>query len=377
LAVTVREITAPADLRRFVDFQWTIYRGDPNFVPPLRSEIWATITGRDNPLFTVGPHALFLAEDEQGRVVGRIMTAMDNEVNHIRNHRWSYFCLFEAINDPAVAKALLGAAEDWGRANGATVCRGPVSPTNGDDYRGLLITGFDSPPVLMDTYNPPYYNDLLEGCGYVGDGNDRLAYFYDVASATAERAVKAIDYARKRWRFRIERVNLKKIEEEFRDLKTIIDTTMPEWFDMIPPTWAEIKLMAKKIVPLADPDFVLFARSDETNEPIGFLLGMPDFNQAFKHLPDGRLFPFGWAKFLWFKRRIKAIRIFVLFVVPRFQKKAVSHAMFLEAFRACRRKGYDWCEGSTILELNEAMNRDAEGAGGRVYKKFRTYEKAV
>lgn len=376
MAVTVREISSRADLRRFMDFQWTLYRGDPNFVPPLRSEMWGTIIGRDNPLFTVGPHALFLAEDG-GKVVGRIMTAIDNEVNHARGHAWAYFCLFESINDPTVARALLSAAEAWGRANGATVCRGPVSPTNGDDYRGLLIQGFDTPPVLMDSYNPEYYIDLIEGAGYAGDGDDRLAYFYDIASATAVRAAKTIDYARKRWRFRIDRVNLKKIEDEFRDLKTIVDTTMPAWFDMVPPTWEEIQLMAKKILPLADPGFILFARSEETNEPIGFLLGLPDYNQSLKHLPDGRLFPFGWAKFLWFKRRIKALRIFVLFVVPHYQKKAVSHAMFLHAFHACLKRGYTWCEGSTILSSNEAMNRDAVGAGGRVYKKFRTYEKAI
>lgn len=376
MPVTVREITTARDLRRFVDFPWQLYRNDPNWVPPLRSDMWAIITGKDNPLFKLGPHSLFLAEDERGRVVGRIMTAMDRELNHVRRHNWGYFSLFEAVNDRAVAAALLDRAEAWCRANGADICRGPVSPDNGDDYRGLLVEGFDSAPALMDSYNPQYYAELIESCGYRGDGNDRLAYYFDVATAVQPQTERVIAYARKRYRFRIDRANLHDLEGELMALKRIMDVAMPEWPDMIPPTLDELRLMAKKLVPIADPDFILIARSEETNEPIGFLLGLPDYNQALKHL-NGHLFPLGWLKFLWLKRRIDGLRIFVLFVVPAYQKKAVSHAMFLEAFQACRRKGYTWVEGSTIVEQNQPMNRDAVGAGGVLYKKFRTYEKAV
>ncbi|MGE5560742.1 MAG: N-acetyltransferase [Chloroflexota bacterium] len=376
MAVTVREITARNDLRRFVEFQYELYRNDPNWVPPLRSDTWAIITGKNNPLFGLGPHALFLAEDERGKVVGRIMTAIDNELNHARHQKWGYFALFETVNDPEVAAALLHKAEHWCRVNGCEVCRGPVSPDNGDDYRGLLILGHDTPPVLMDSYNPPYYADLIEACGYAGDGNDRLAYRFEIAEATQPQTERVIEYARKRYRFRVDRADLKNLEREFAALKHVIDMSMPEWPDMVPPTLDELRQMAKKIVPVADPDFLLIARAEETNEPIGFLIGLPDYNQVLKHL-GGRLFPFGWLKYLWYKRKINVLRIFVLFVVPAYQKKAVSHAMFLDAFNACKRKRYVWVEGSTIVEQNEPMNRDAVGAGGKLYKKFRTYEKAV
>jgi len=374
MTVRVREISRMADIRRFVDLPWLIYRGDPNWVPPLKSDILETVTGRTNPLFKCGPHALFLAEEE-GQVVGRLMTAIDEQLNAVRGHGWGYFSLFESINDLAVASALLGTCEEWLRQRGARVARGPVSPDNGDDYRGLLIEGFDSPPVVMDSYNPKYYADLIENCGYSGDGNDRLAYYYDVSTATQEDSVHTIEYARSRWGFRIDRADFKNLEKEMRDLKMIIDRSMPEWPDMIPPTMEELRLMAKKILPLGDPDFILIART-LAGEPVGFLLGLPDYNQVLKHL-NGRLFPFGWVKFLYLKRKIDGLRIFVLFVTPEYRKKAVSHAMFLEVFRAAKRKGYRWAEGSTIVETNGPMNRDAVGAGGRLYKKYRTYEKPL
>lgn len=376
MPITVRQITSEQDLRRFVDFQWEIYRGDPYWVAPLRSETWAIITGKDNPLFAVGPHALFLAEDERGQVVGRVMTAIDHELNYARHQKWGYFALFESVNDHAVAEGLLRTAENWCSVNGANICRGPVSPDNSDGRRGLLIEGFDSPPVLMDSYNPRYYIDLIEGRGYKGDGNDRLAYRFEIDQATQPETERAIEYARRRYRFRVDRFDPQDLEREFRAVKHIMDRSMPEWPDMVPPTMDELRLMAKKILPVADPDFILIARSDETNEPIGFLLGLPDYNQVLKRL-SGLQLPLARLGHAWYGRLINVLRVSVVFVVPTFHKKAVSHAMFLEAFRACKRKRYTWVEGSAIAERNESMNRDAIGAGGRLYKRFRTYEKAV
>jgi len=372
--VRVREAEDKADIRRFVHFPWSIYRGDRNWVPPLKSEMWSIVTGKDNPLFKCGPHALFLAEDGD-KVVGRVLTAIDNELNAARGRGWGYFSLFESTNSAEVASALLATCEEWLRERGCRVSRGPVSPDNGDDNRGLLIDGFDTPPALMDSYNRPYYAGLIEGCGYEGDRDDRLAYFYEVGESFPEKALATLDYAKARWKFRIDRANLKDLENEFMSLKAVVDAAMPEWPDMIPPTMDELRLMARKILPVADPDFIYLARS-EAGEPIGFLMGLPDYNQALKHL-NGSLFPLGWAKFLWYRRRINGLRIFVLFVVPTWQKKAVSHAMFLEAFLACKKKGYTWAEGSTVVESNGPMNRDAVGAGGRLYKRYRTYEKPL
>lgn len=374
MPVIVREVHTRRDKKQFIDLPWVLYKNDPYWVPPLKKDMWETIDSDDNPLYRCGPHSLFVAE-KNDKVVGRRMTAIDHDLNRKRNQSWGYFALFECINDVEVASTLLTTAEQWLRVNGAAVSRGPVSPSNGDDYRGLLIDGFDSPPVLMNSYNPAYYAGLLEECGYQGDGNDRLAYYYDTYSATQSRLTPVIDYAQKRYKFRIDRANLKDLEREFVDLKQVMDLAMPEWPDMAPPTVEELRLMAKRIVPVADADFILIARNND-NLPIGFLIGLPDYNQVLHHL-NGSLFPWGWLKFLLLKRRINGLRIFALFVIPDYQGKGVSHAMFLEVSRAARRKGYTWADGSTIVEQNAPMNRDAIAAGGKLYKRYRTYEKEL
>lgn len=374
MTITVRHALTKSDKKAFVDLPWTLYKDDPYWVPPLRQDMWDTIDSDNNPLFHCGPHCLFLAEKD-GRVVGRIMTAIDHDLNRVRGQAWGYFSLLECTNDAAVAQALLSSAEEWLRIHGASVCRGPVSPSNGDDYRGMLVEGFDSSPVLMNSYNPRYYIKLMTECGYQGDGNDRLAYYFETQSATQARLEPVIEYAQKRYKFRVDKADLKNLDRELPALKKIMDAAMPEWPDMIPPSMEELRLTAKKLVPIADPDFICIARSD-ADEPIGFIIGLPDYNQVLRSL-NGSMFPWGWLKFLLLKRKIKGVRIFVLFVVPAYQGKGVSHAMFLDIFRACQRKGYTWAEGSTILEHNEPMNRDAIAAGGTLYKRYRTYEKAL
>lgn len=144
---------------------------------------------------------------------------------------------------------------------------------------------------------------------------------------------------------------------------------------MAPPTMEDIQAEAKNLLPVADPDLLVIARTRQ-GEPIGFMVGLPDYNQVLKHL-NGRLFPTGVFKYLWLKRRITGARIFILFVVPAYHKKGVSAAMYLKVFDAARRKGYTYGEGSTIHEFNMRMRRDAEGAGGRHYKTYRIYRLEV
>ena len=128
------------------------------------------------------------------------------------------------------------------------------------------------------------------------------------------------------------------------DIKRVLDEAMPEeWVDLIPPDLGELRAMAKNFRPLAVPDLILIARYQ--GHPIGFNLTLPDYNQALIHLRDGRFFPTGWLKFLYWKRRISGLRFFVLFVVPEFRKKGVSAAIFYKTFQAAKRLGYTWAEG--------------------------------
>lgn len=356
--------------KAFIELPWKLYKDDPNWVPPLKMDMWNTVNPKKNPLLKLGPYQYFLAV-RNGEVVGRIGTGIDEKLNHDKNKKEGYITLFESINDYEVAKALFDAALGWLRERGMTSVTGPQSPSNGDDYRGLLIKGFDSPPVLMNSYNPPYYEEFFDRYGFKKDF-DRFAFYYDMKKPLTERFEKNIETVMKRYKFTIRSVNLKRLEEELVRMKKLIDRAMPEeWPDMVPPTIEDIKDEAAKLLPVVDPDLVVIAE-DAQGEPVGLAIALPDYNQVLKRL-NGKLLPLGFIKFLWYKKKITGGRMFVLFVDPDYQKKGVSAAMYLYAFKAALKKGYTYGEGGTIHEFNIKMRRDAERAGGELYKIYRIY----
>ena len=369
MAVTVHEVNNEKDLKEFISFPWKIYCNNPAWAPPLRREIKRTINPRTNNFLQSGPFRLFLAIKD-GTVAGRIMAHIDQKTNTAKGRKDGYISLFESIPDYEVTTALFDRAAAFHRKHGMISLRGPVSPTNGDDCRGLLLNDFNRPPVLMNSYNPPYYPEFFTRYGFRKQ-LDLYAYHFDVH---VPRTPKVVEYARRRYGYTIDPINLAHLEEELLDIKQVLDEAMPEdWSNLIPPDLNDLKTMAKNLRPLVDPNLIFIAR--HKGRPIGFNLTMPDYNQVLIHLRSGKLFPVGWLYYLYWKRRIDGLRFFVLFVIPEYRKKGVSAAIFMETFSAVQKHGYRWLEGSTIGEINRQMRNDVERAGGKHYRTYRIYEK--
>jgi len=313
---------------------------------------------------------------QRHRAAGRIQAGVDEALNRRKQTTTGFFSLFECVDDIEVCSRLLAAAEGWLGARGVTLVKGPVSPDgpNGDDCKGLLIDAFDRPPVLMTSYNPPYYRTLLEACGYAKDF-DVFAYFLDKDRLFAKDPAKLIEYAERRYKFRVDPVNVKDVEGEIAALKHVLDLAVPaDWPDMIPPTIEELRALARRLLPIADPELIVVARSGD--EPVGFGIALPDFNQILIRL-NGRMTPLALLKYLYYRRRINCARIFVMFVVPAFRRKGVAHALYYHIFVHGVAKGFSTGEGSTIGEANTQMRTDIEGFGGERYKTYRVFSKVI
>ncbi|MEJ2068953.1 MAG: GNAT family N-acetyltransferase [Syntrophobacterales bacterium] len=372
--ITVKPVRSSRELRRFIRLPWKIYRGDAHWVPPLISE-QRRLLARSLPSVNQETRCLFLAESG-GHPVGRLAVLIDPALNLVKGSQIGYFSLFDCINDEEVAAHLFEAAAEWLRRRGMRVLKGPVSPAgpHEDDSKGLLVEGFDRPPVFMTSYNPSYYQRLMEGQGFNKDF-DVYAYLLSKDQVFAKDPGKIVEYAARRYGFRLETVDLTNTEREIRDIKRVLDLAVPaEWVDMIPPSLEEVRAVAERLRQVADPDFVVIARAD--HEPIGFAVGLPDYNQVFLHL-NGRLTPLGLLKYFYYRRKITWLRVFVMFVVPAFRHKGVSHAMYHHFFRRAVAKGYTHAEGSTIGEPNVEMRRDIESVGGHRYKTYRIYQKTI
>lgn len=370
--IDIRPVRSRADQKAFVRLPWTIYRGDRDWVPPLLSDIEQTV---DLPTLAAGAatHEALVAR-RGSEVVGRVWAAVDPGLNSEKELRPGHLSLFECVNDAGVACALLDGATSWLRDRGVTLVRGPVCPAGPalDEHKGLLVEGFDERPYVLTSYNPPYYGSLFEGSGFEKDA-DLYAYHMTAEGLFTKDPAKIVAYAERRYGFRTDPMNLRDLDAEVRAIKHVLDLAVPaEWEDMVPPGLDEVREMANRLVPLVDPDVTAVVRAGD--EPVGFGIAIPDYNQVLVHL-NGRVTPLGAVKYLWYKRRINRVRFFIMFVVPAFRNKGVAHAIYYRVFSKGTAKGYLRGEASTIGETNRQMRADIEKMGAVRYKTYRVYAK--
>lgn len=366
--VTVR---TKGDIKKFIKLPYTIYKDCKNWVPPLNKDIFNSINPFKLPDSEKFEREVFLALLD-GKAVGRLYAGIDKNVNKIKREAMGHFSLFECINDTNVSSALFQAAFTWFKERGIQRIRGPVSATgaDGDEYKGLLIDSFDSSPTIMNSYNHDYYRELIENSGFVKD-YDLFAYSLDTSNLFSNKPEKTIEYAKKRYNFRVDSLNLKDMDSEVMALKHVLDLAVPaEWPDLVAPTLEDVKELAGKLLPVADPDLIAIARSGD--EAIGFGIALPDYNQVLIHL-KGRITPLAALKYFWYKRRINHVRFLIMFVVPKFRMKGVSYAIYYNVFSNGVKKGYITGEGSTIGEDNIQMRNDIESFGGIKDKTYRVF----
>jgi len=375
--IEIVEVKNKSDMRAFIDLPYRLYQNDPNFVPLLRLQMKDILDEKKNMLFGYGPHAIFMAKVNDA-VIGRILVGVDKEFNRNNNMASAYFALFECEHQEEAAIALLKACENWAREQGMNLLRGPIAPDNGDDYRGLLIMGFDGPPALMNSYNPLWYSELFEKLGFYKD-LDLYAYYFDHENFRQSKLSTIVPYALKKFDYHIDTADKKQVRREVTDMQKILEETIPfcegEW--MAVPSADDIEKEARFLLPMIDTDFICIARTNDTNRPIGFVIAIPEYNQVFRQLKNGRLFPFGVFKFLYYRKKINALRILAQFVIPEYQNRAVNAAIFYHIFQKANEKGIYSADGSTIGDTNLLSRLSVENLGGKHYRTYRLYKKQI
>ncbi|HEX2208358.1 MAG TPA: GNAT family N-acetyltransferase, partial [Longimicrobium sp.] len=372
--ITIREIPHGASMKAFIDLSWKVNAGDPHWVPPLRMALEPVLDRKKHPFHQHAEVAYFLAE-RGGEVVGRVAAVVNHQYNQFHDDRTGFFGFFESVDDQAVASALLDAAAAWLRARGRDVMRGPMNFSTNDEFSspGVLIHGFGTPPVVMMSHNPPYYGRLMDGAG-MEKTRDLVAYW--IPDRIPERLRSAMKRLAQRAEVTIRPVRMKDLKAEVARVQEVYNAAWSRNWGFVPMTEAEFNHMAREMKPVVEPDFVLLAEKPD-GEPVGFLLALPDLNRAFKHLPDGKLFPFGVFKFLWHRRKIDTARILTLGLKPGYQHLGLGAVMYTRLLEIGIEKGYKGAEGSWILEDNHEMCAALEKLGAESYKRYRVYDRVL
>ena len=356
----------------FVRLPWRIYGGDPRWVPPLLADVRSMLDPDEHPFHLHSEVRLFLALRE-GRPVGRI--AAIHNTRHVAHHGEpvGFFGFFETERDQETAAALLDAAGDWLRRRGLEVMRGPASFSTNEEA-GLLVEGFDRPPAIMMPYNPPWYRDLLEGQGF-REAKTLVSYWLD-DNEPPEFLLRAEKLVKRRYpELSVRGLRMEEWETEVERIRSLYNAAWQDNWGFVPMTDAEFRHLAKDLKPVVDPDLALIAE-DAEGEPVGFALSLPDLNQAIRHA-DGRLFPFGLLKILWYARKIDVARVITLGLVEEYRGKGLDALLYLETFRRGAARGITAGEFGWVLEDNQQMRRPLERLGATVHKRYRLYDREL
>ncbi|MGK2940975.1 MAG: N-acetyltransferase family protein [Immundisolibacter sp.] len=370
----IESLQGKVAMREFWSLPQRLYRDDPHAVASLLAERHELLSPR-NPLFEHAFYQGWLAY-RGNELVGRITAQVDRLYEQTHGERVGYFGLLEAQDDPAVFAALLARAEGWLREQGMTEVRGPFNLSINEEC-GLLVDGFDAPPMVMMGHALPYYAARLVEQGYV-KAQDLLAYIVDTDFQFPLAAQRVLE--RERGKVQLRPIDYKNMGRDIEILRDIFnDAWLGNW-GFVPFTEAEFKALGPMLRWLVDPAFVQIAEVD--GEPVAMLAMLPNINEAIAGL-NGRLLPFGWAKLLWRLkvRHPKTVRVALMGVRQRHQRTRLGAALAMLVIDAARkaavRRGATQAEMSWILDDNRGMRSIIESLGSRCYKRYRLYTKPL
>lgn len=367
---TITYVTSKQEKKTFVEFPYTHYKNDQYWVAPLLIEQKKLLDPDKNPFYKNAEIVLFNVSFND-KHAGRIAAIIDHRYNKFHNTKTGFFGFFECIDQQSTADLLLKVAEDWLREKGMNTVMGPSNPSMMDEL-GILVEGFNKYPTIMMPYHKNYYDKIIRSAGYKKE-MDLLAYLVTQDSVDHDRANRAIDVVKKRLPgISIRKINLRKIKDEVKIIREIFNSAWSKNWGFIPLSSEEFNKLASDLKSIVDNDFAHIAEID--GEPVAFSIALPDYNQIFRNM-NGRLFPTGLFKLLWYRKKIDKVRTALMGVIPEYQGRGIDVLLHREAINSGLKKGIYSSEVGWILESNIHMIRVAEKMGAAIDKRYRIYSK--
>lgn len=378
MTVDIIPVQTSRDLRRFIDLPWQIYEraSYPQWVPPLKIAVRDALNTKSNPFYRTADRQLFLALRD-GKPVGRIAAIENRAHNEFHHDRVGFFGFFECKNDQPAANALFAAAETWLRQRGRDTMRGPMNPSTNHEC-GLLVDGFEAHPMIMTTWNAPYYPALLDRAGFT-KAKDLLAYHFDISadppSRLPERYRALAERARIGKSLKFRDLNLKDFANEVERCWEIYNSAWEKNWGFFPMSRESFLHEAQVLKYIVNPQLAFIAEVD--GDPAGCMIIVPDFHHAFKAVGNGRLLPSGLFKLLSAKRHIRSGRLMILGAKEEYRRRGIFALFVHELERRYNEYGWTALEASWILEDNDKLNRPMRDMGAREYRRWRIYDRQI
>lgn len=366
----VKAVQTRKEKSQFFKLPWQLYRDDPNWIPPLRVSQLELLNYKPHPFYNDGEIQTFLALRD-GRPCGRVAAIVNGSHNRQYGERRGFFGFFESVDDQEVADGLFDAVRDWFAERDITTIRGPMNPSMNYEC-GLLIDGFDSPPTFMMTYNPPYYQKLIDGWGFQ-KVQDMYAFWghVDMIETLDKKLKFVVDEVFRRFDLNVRPLDRSRFNEDVRMFLDIYNRALVGTWGFAPLSKAEVDHMSASLKHLIVPELTRAAEVD--GKPVGAVFGLLDYNPRIQKI-DGRLFPFGFIRLLANKRKIKRIRLVSTNVIPAYQKWGIGLVLMARLLPDALEWGMEEGEFSWVLESNNLSYGTLKRGGAKINKTWRIYD---
>ena len=373
--IEIREVLDSKDLKTFIAVPWSIYKDDPNWVPPLKFERREAFS-KKNPFFRHARWKAWVAY-RQGVPVGRISAQIDDLYLERHDAHTGFFGLVEAPDEPDVFAALFDTAEVWLKEQGMRTVLGPFN-LNINQEIGCLVDGFDSPPYVMMGHAKPYYDISIKSQGFE-QAQDTLSYEMKAEKFAMPESTQRM-LQRLSGKITVRQVDRKNSPSELATMRNIFNDAWSENWGFVPFTEEEFQAVGKELFMIVPAEYSWIAEAD--GEPAAFIVLLPNLNEAIADL-NGKLLPFGWARLLWRLkiRSPKTGRIPLMGVRKKYQNTRLGPALAFLTMQALSepalKRGLEKVEASWILEQNQPMRNILEKVGAVVTKRYRIYRKVL
>ncbi len=370
--IDIRPVHTKKDLRAFIMYPFSLYKNDPLWVAPMIADEYKVFDRHHNPFFTHSEVELYIAY-KNNTPCGRIAAIINHNHNTFHNENVIFFGYYDVDNDKEISNFLINAVVEFGKKHAMTVLRGPMNFSTNETC-GMLIDGYNSSPVVMMTYNFPYYNEHMDSLGMI-KAKDLLSYEIDATKGLPEKLDRLGKMLIKRnTHIEIRHIDKKNLNAMIEDVRIVYNGAWENNWGFVPLTPEEFDHMAESMKAIIEPSIAFVAYKD--NKPVGFSLTLLDANHATKHA-KGRLFPFGLMKILHHWKTIDCARNITMGVVADCRKIGIEAMMIWYTFTNSIKLGVKRGDLGWILEDNDMMNRELINIGAHVYKRYRVYEKKI
>lgn len=358
-------------IKSFVNFPDQLYKGDDKYVPYMKGDLTKTLT---KLLLQEQSYVALLAQ-QNNKVLARVLFTVSKN-KQLNTEKCGFFSMFECVNDQSVCNALLDEMVRILKERGAEYLSGTYFPYDQDNRRGILVDGFDRAPLIFTSYNKDYYDTLLAGYGLKKHA-DTLEYKLEMDKLVNYQRVKRVaEYAEKKFNFRVDTVDWSQVEKDIEDVHTVMNAATTDIIYQDAPSIEALKSIVVGWKNYLNKDYLLIARSNVTNEPLGVVIALPDYFEVFKKM-RGKMDLKGLVTFVKERKKIKSVRAILQYVIPKYQALGVAMALYIKLVDTIAYNGITYLEAGTIMENNAQSNNAIKSIGASLERVYRIYYKEI